>query len=114
MDRRVERSTGWPRHPVVHEIFTWVWLADLERVAGRQMTLADVPDDVWDDVARPGIDAVWLMGVWERSPLGAAIARSEPSMVEAQRAALADETDADVVGLRVLHPRLHRRSAPRR
>jgi len=94
----VGRSAGWPDHPVVHEIFTWVWLADLERVAGRTMTLADVPDEVWDDVARPGIDAVWLMGVWERSPLGAAIARAVPSMVEAQRAALDDATDADVVG----------------
>ncbi len=91
-------SAGWPEHPVVHEVFTWVWLADLERIAGRPMTLADVPDDVWDDVARPGIDAVWLMGVWQRSPLGAAIARSEPSMVDAQRAALDDGTDADVVG----------------
>ncbi len=98
MDADVERPAGWPHHPVVHEIFTWVWLADLERVAGRRMTLADVPDDVWDDVARPGVDAVWLMGVWQRSPLGAAIARSVPSMVDAQRAALDDATDADVVG----------------
>ena len=27
---------------------------------------------------RPGVDAVWLMGVWERSPAGAAIARAAP------------------------------------
>ncbi len=98
MGEREELSAGWPEHPVVHEIFAWVWLADLERIAGRPLTLADVPDDVWDDVARPGIDAVWLMGVWERSPVGAAIARSEPSMVESQRAALGDVTDSDVVG----------------
>ena len=39
------------------------------------VTLADVPDEVWDDVAGAGVDAVWLMGVWERSPAGAAIAR---------------------------------------
>ncbi len=94
----VELSGNWPEHPVVHEIFAWVWLEELERGAGRPLTLADVPADVWDDVARPGIDAVWLMGVWQRSPLGAAIARTEPSMVEAQRAALADVIDADVVG----------------
>ncbi len=91
-------SQHWPAHPVVHEIFAWVWLADLERVAGHPMTLADVPAAVWDDVARPGVDAVWLMGVWERSSLGAAIARTEPSMVESQRQALSDVTDADVVG----------------
>ena len=46
----------------------------------------------------PGIDAVWLMGVWERSPAGAAIAREHPAMAAAQRAALPDVTDDDVVG----------------
>ena len=98
MTSNADLSAKWPEHPVVHEIFAWVWLADLERAAGRSMTLADVPDEVWDDVARPGIDAVWLMGVWERSPVGATIARTEPSMVAAERAALDDMADADVVG----------------
>ena len=46
--------------------------------AGAPVTLADVPADEWDAVAGAGVDAVWLMGVWERSPAGAAIAR-EPS-----------------------------------
>ncbi len=45
-----------------------------------------------------GVDAVWLMGVWERSPAGAAIARQHPAMAEAQRGALPDLTDDDVVG----------------
>jgi hypothetical protein len=88
----------WPANPVVLEIFTWVWLADLATAYGRPITLAEVPDAVWDDVARPGIDSVWLMGVWERSPLGAQIARTNPAMATAQRAALPDLTDADVVG----------------
>ncbi len=88
----------WPAHPAVHEIFTWVWLTDLRHVVGRPVTLADVPDEVWDDVARPGIDAVWLMGVWERSPIGAAIARTNPAMRAAHIAALPVLTDGDVVG----------------
>jgi glycosidase len=87
-----------PPHPLVHEIFTWVWLHDLSVRAGRPVTLADVPDEVWDDVAGIGVDVVWLMGVWTRSPAGAAIARTNPSMVAAQRAALPDVTDDDVVG----------------
>src|SRR6476620_7187648 len=87
-----------PPHPLVHEIFTWVWLHDLSTRAGRTVTLADVPDDVWDDVAGVGVDAVWLMGVWARSPAGAAIARQHPAMVAAQREALPDVSDADVVG----------------
>lgn len=90
--------TPLPEHPLVHEIFTWVWLADLEVRLGRQLTLADVPPEVWDEVAGPGVDAVWLMGVWQRSPMGAAVARQHPAMAEAQRRALPDLTDADVVG----------------
>jgi len=89
---------AWPANPVVHEIFTWIWLAELGKRYGRAITLASVPDEVWDDVARPGIDAVWLMGVWERSPIGAQIARTNPAMREANRAALPGLTDADVVG----------------
>jgi hypothetical protein len=93
-------AAAWPAHPVVHEIFTWVWLAELgaRRQRARAMTLADVPDEVWDDVARPGVDAVWLMGVWERSPIGAQIARTNPALRAAHQAALPGLTDADVVG----------------
>ncbi len=89
---------AWPTDPVVHEIFTWVWLADLSKTYNRPVTLADVPEEVWDDVARPGVDAVWLMGVWERSPIGAKIARTNPAMSAADHAALPDLAEADVVG----------------
>src|SRR3954447_2013772 len=88
----------WPPNPVLYELGTWPWLSDLEVRYGRAMTLADVPEEVWDDVARPGVDAVWLMGVWERSPAGAAIARANPAMAQAQREALPVNTDANVVG----------------
>jgi hypothetical protein len=87
-----------PVNPVVLELNTWVWLADLGATLGRPVALGDVPADVWDDVAGPGIDVVWLMGVWQRSPVGAAIAREHPAMAAAQREVLADLTDADVVG----------------
>ena len=83
---------------MVLEINTYVWLQDLRRTFGRNLTLADVPAEVWDDVARPGIDAVWLMGVWERSPRGARIARTHPAMRRSAEDALPDLTDADIVG----------------
>ena len=82
--------SAWPVNPMVHEINTWVWLDELSRTLGRRVTLADVPAEVWDDVARPGIDAVWLMGVWERSPRGARIARAD--------AVAAGRSDTDIVG----------------
>ena len=90
--------TAWPANPVVNEVFTWVWLADLSRDAGHRVDLATVPAEVWDEIAGPGVDAVWLMGVWQRSPIGAQIARAHPAMSADARAALNDLSDADVVG----------------
>jgi hypothetical protein len=90
--------TGWPSAPVVYEVDTWPWLSDLRRRLGREMTLAEVPGEVWDEMAAPGTDAVWLMGVWERSPLGLAIAAEDPALGRSFRAALPDLTPDDIVG----------------
>ena len=40
------------------------------------MTLAEVPASARDDVTPVGIDAVWLMGAWERSPAGLDLANA--------------------------------------
>ena len=32
-----------PANPLVHEIFTWVWLDEVSGRAGAPVTLADVP-----------------------------------------------------------------------
>jgi len=88
----------WPRHPVIHEVGTWPWLTDLSRGAGRALTLAEVPAEAWDDLVLPGLDAVWLMGVWERSPEGLAISRADPDVQAAVSAALPDLSDDDLVG----------------
>jgi hypothetical protein len=90
--------TSWPQAPVIYEIDTWPWLADLRKRLGKQATLADLPGDVWDSVAPPGTDAVWLMGVWERSPAGLAIARENDGLQRSFRDALPDLSPDDVVG----------------
>ncbi|GAB1693590.1 alpha-amylase family glycosyl hydrolase [Krasilnikovia sp. M28-CT-15] len=90
--------SGWPSHPVVYEVDTWPWLAELGRRTGAPVTLAQVPADAWDALALPGTDAVWLMGVWQRSPAGLAVARQNAGLRDAFRAALSDLTPEDVVG----------------
>lgn len=87
-----------PVNPLLYEINTWVWLEELGREAGRPLTLDQVPAQAWDRMADLGFDAVWLMGVWERSPEGVAISRRNPGIREDLRAALPDFTDADNVG----------------
>lgn len=83
---------------VIHEINTLVWLDGLSRRLGRRVTLGDVPGEVWDEIARPGVDAVWLMGVWERSPAGLRIALRDEHLLGSFRAALPDLTEADIAG----------------
>ncbi len=85
--------------PNIHEVNTWPWLHDLAQRAGRAVTLADVPAEAWDAVCVPGIDTVWLMGVWERSPASRAVALADPGNVASFEAALTDlDVDADVLG----------------
>jgi hypothetical protein len=57
-----------------------------------------VPTSEWDALADLPVDAVWLMGVWQRSPIGRAIATGMPELVCAYRAALPDLRDDDVLG----------------
>jgi hypothetical protein len=89
---------SWTNYPLIYEINTWVWLEELSRNAGRPITLASVPDVEWDSIAALGFDAVWLMGVWERSPMGKRIAMDNEGLRADFQAALPDFTDADNVG----------------
>jgi hypothetical protein len=83
---------------VIYEINTAVWLTELSEAAGRRLTLADVSAAAWDDVTPAGVDAVWLMGVWERSPAGLALAMANPELPASFREALPDLTSSDVIG----------------
>ena len=88
----------WPKRPVIYEINTWAWLDELSRQLGRPVTLGCVPDETWDAVGGLHVDAVWLMGVWERSPIGLDIARTHAGLQAEFRRALSDFTPDDVVG----------------
>jgi hypothetical protein len=88
----------WPRYPVIFEINTWVWLDELGRKYGRPVDLATVPKQEWDALAARGFDAVWFMGVWERSPAGIEISMRNTGLLEDFRRALPDFSAPDNVG----------------
>ncbi len=90
--------TPWPKHPLIYEINTWVWLEELGRKSSRSVTLESVPDEEWDRMASLGFDAVWLMGVWERSPEGIRISMGDDGLCQDFRRALPDFTERDNVG----------------
>ncbi len=88
----------WPKRPIIYEINTWVWLDELCQKHGKKIDLAHVPETEWDALASFGFDAVWLMGVWQRSPVGIAISIDDPSLQAAHHEALADFRNEDVAG----------------
>ncbi len=88
----------WPKNPLFYEINTWVWLGELSRKSGRALTLASVPAEEWDRLTALGFDAVWLMGVWERSPAGLAISNRNEDLLADFRRALPDFRTEDNVG----------------
>src|ERR1700744_461295 len=90
--------TGWPGRPVIYEINTAVWLGDLSRAAGRPGPLPAVPEPAWDEVTPAGIDAVWLMGVWERSPAGLELATANPALQASFTDSLPNLRPDDVIG----------------
>lgn len=90
--------TAWPNNPVIYEINTWVWLGDLSRRHGRHVTLGNVPAEEWAALAKLGLDAVWFMGIWERSPESVRISSSHAGLQHEFRAALPDFTPEDNLG----------------
>jgi hypothetical protein len=86
------------KNPVIYEINTWAWLNELEQLYGKRVTLGSVPDTLWDGFAEMGIDALWFMGVWERSPAGIRIAMWNDALVAELKQVLPDFSEEDVVG----------------
>jgi glycosidase len=90
--------TSWGKNPIIYEINTWVWLHELSQKNKRRMTLATVPEKEWNSIADLKIDAVWLMGVWERSPASIGINLSRQDLQDEFHQALPDYSPEDVVG----------------
>lgn len=88
---------SWPQRPLIYEVPTWSWCSGLSRRLGRDLDLGTVPQEVLAEEFG-GFDAVWAMGVWERSPAGRALNLADDGLREASRRILPDLTDADVVG----------------
>jgi hypothetical protein len=55
-------------HPLVYEINTRLWLAELSHTTGHRLTLADIPNDQFSHWTHFGFTHLWLMGVWECGP----------------------------------------------
>jgi glycosidase len=85
----------WPTKPYLYEINSWVWLNSLSRIHKQPITLENVPESTLESLAQMGIDAVWMMGIWQRSP---SARRSALNYIHEYRQVLPDLTEDDVIG----------------
>jgi hypothetical protein len=90
--------SAWPRYPAAYEINAWVWLSELSQKYRKNVNLSWVPAVEWDAVGAYGFDAIWLMGVWERSPAGIMIANQNQNLLDDFRRALPDFRPCDNAG----------------
>jgi glycosidase len=65
---------------------------------GRPLDLGSIPSSAWDGIAGYGFDAVWLMGVWQRSPTSIATANRNNSLLDEFKRALRDFQPQDNIG----------------
>jgi glycosidase len=84
-------------HPHLYEINTYSWLERMAAQLNRTVQLEDVPDSAWDSIAALGFDAVWLMGVWRRSPESRRIALEDPANPPQYDRALPGWKPSDVI-----------------
>lgn len=97
-DKKLNQLKKLGKNPVIYEINTAVWLEELSREQDAHISLADVPDNKWDELTRLNVNAVWLMGVWLRSPEGIRISGSNAGNITSFRNALPDFKNADNIG----------------
>ncbi|MFX1323846.1 MAG: alpha-amylase family glycosyl hydrolase [Promethearchaeota archaeon] len=87
----------WIKHPIVYEINTWPWLRTLSDRYNAPITLKNIPNEIYNKELSL-FDAVWFMGVWERSPASKKIALEHPDLQRGFHNALHELRDEDVVG----------------
>ena len=73
---RFSPDQDWMPNVVMIAKSTYVWLAQLSRQYGRAIERLDqIPDEELELLSRRGLNALWLIGVWERSRASQTIKR---------------------------------------
>ncbi len=69
-------DSAWMPRVVLMAKSTYVWLDQLSRTYGRNISTLDaIPDEELDTLARWGVTGLWLIGLWERSAASERIKR---------------------------------------
>jgi hypothetical protein len=70
-------------NPHLIEINARLWLKTLrKKYSSNEMTLSSIPEEEWMELRHLGFDIIWLMGVWDPSPVSLSISRADPKLLE--------------------------------
>ncbi|MEJ0073350.1 MAG: alpha-amylase family glycosyl hydrolase [Candidatus Saccharibacteria bacterium] len=83
---------------LLYELNTPVWLHNLSAQYDRTMTLHDIPPEEIQALAGRGVELVWLMGVWRRSPAARDIGDGDETMHALFQEVLPDLQPDDDIG----------------
>ena len=86
------------RHPLLYEVNARLFIQRVSEKYHRALTLAMVPQEEWQLLARRGFDLLWLMGVWQRSPGARQQALFNPALRRQYDQVLPGWTDDDIAG----------------
>ncbi len=95
---RGENRADMRRYPYLYEVNACLFIRRMSKKYGRALTLATVPDEEWQIIARRGFDLVWLMGVWQRSPGARQKALHHEALKQEYSRVLPSWTDEDIDG----------------
>ncbi|MCX6151147.1 MAG: alpha-amylase family glycosyl hydrolase [Ignavibacteriales bacterium] len=84
-------------HPKLYEINTRVWINKFS-LDKKKISLTEIPDQVWKDLADKGINIVWLMGIWKTNPALTQKYCLEDFLIRNYEKALKDWKLEDVIG----------------
>ena len=86
------------KNPHIYEINLMTWLEELTLKEGHVINLGNIPSEEWRYLKSLGMDIVWLMGIWQRSPYSTERARKESYLIEECKEIIPDFSIDDITG----------------
>jgi len=84
--------------PIIFEINTVTWLNELKNKYQVSIDLASIPSLELEKISKLDIDAVWLMGVWQRSPIGRDINLKDDVLIDSIKANQSTYSETSIIG----------------
>jgi len=86
------------KHPHIYEINLMTWIADISCRERNPIALKNIPKREWRRLKEMGMDFVWLMGMWQRSPDSVRKARNVSDLLQECKSILKDFDIEDITG----------------